>query len=244
MKMRKYIFLASALAALAACDKHDPILPGTRNEIFTSNAPNILNTAIKNLPQNIAVTDNGTCPYTQDASNIIRNGDKKIFTGFPTSNSVKSNQKPVCHGGYVYAGLTTGEMVKINPQNRQIMWIADIYKSSNLTGGASMLDIVAPIIIQKNAVYVGGLGDAFCRVSATGGNKKWCLDIGVSYPFIVTDDASFVVANDGNLYAIRNEDGAVYWRTNIKDIVAPTYENKIISVGKEQFDASTGDKIK
>ena len=46
------------------------------------------------------------------------------------------------------------------------MWIADVYSASNMTGGASIVDIVAPIVPYNRAVYAGGLGDAFCKINA------------------------------------------------------------------------------
>lgn len=238
--MRKFAFAVSCLALLASCSKHDPILPGDRTSIFDTHRVNVLNTQIDDLPDNIVASATAPCPYRQDSSNIIWDGERKIFSGFSTPNSVQSNQKPICDGKYVYAGLTTGELVKINPKTRVISWIADIYRPSNLTGGASVVDIVAPIVVRNDAVYVGGLGDAFCKIVANSGTKKWCADIGVGVPFIVTDTASFVVSTDGNLYAIRNSDGAAYWRTSVKKQVAPTYADGIITVGRERFDAKTG----
>ena len=238
--MRKFAFAVSCLVLVTACSKHDPILPGDRSAIFDTARANVLNTQIENLPDNISVSDVVACPYRQDSSNIIWDGERKIFSGFSTPNSVQSNQRPVCDEKYVYAGLTTGELVKINPKTRVIAWIADVYRPSNLTGGASIVDIVAPIVVRDGAVYAGGLGDAFCKINATSGNKKWCVNIGVGVPFIVTDNASFVVSTDGNLYAIRNSDGAAYWRVAVKKQVAPTYSNGIITVGREQFDAHNG----
>lgn len=113
-----------------------------------------------------------------------------------------------------------------------------------MTGGASTLDIVAPIVVHDNFVYAAGLGDAFCKLNAKSGAKKWCVDIASAQPFIVTDVASFVVATDGNLYAIRNSDGAVFWRTGVEVQSAPMYENKIITVGKIKINAETGKVIK
>lgn len=242
--MRKSAFVIAGLLLLAACSEKDPILPGTRTSIFNDDNLNVLNTNVPNLPDEITNLDTNDCPYTQDSSNVIWSGDKKIFSGFPTSNSVKSSQKPVCDNGYVYAGLTTGELVKINPTNKKILWIADIYRTSNMTGGASILDIIAPIKVVGNYVYVGGLGDAYCKINAYSGAKKWCDTISVSVPFIVTEKVSFVVATDNNLYAIRNSDGAVYWKTEIKEQSEPVYQSKIITVGKQKINAETGELIK
>ena len=172
--MRKSVlFWVGTLVALGACSKHDPILPGTRSAIFATNAPVVLNQSITNLPATTVAGDaDANCPYTQDASNVIKNGDRKIFSGFPTPNSVHSNMRPVCSGKYVYAGLTTGEVVKVDTKTRNIVWIADVFRPSNMTGGASVVDIVAPIMLHNGTVYAGGLGDAFCAINATSGVKN------------------------------------------------------------------------
>lgn len=240
--MRKSVlFWVGTLVALGACSKHDPILPGTRSAIFATNAPVVLNQSITDLPATAATSDaDANCPYTQDASNVIKNGDRKIFSGFPTPNSVRSDMKPVCSGKYVYAGLTTGEVIKVDTKTRNIAWIADVFRPSNMTGGASVVDIVAPIMLHNGTVYAGGLGDAFCAINATSGVKKWCAYIGTAHPFIITDAAAFVVGTDDNLYAVRMRDGAIYWRTAVNAQSAPTYGDGTVTVGRQKFDATSG----
>lgn len=242
--MRKNVAFIACLIGLCACSEHDPILPGTRTAIFNESDINVLNENIQNLPENLSVETPEQCPYTQDSTNVIWAGDKKIFSGFPTNNSVKSSQQPVCDKGYVYAGLTTGELVKINPKTKKILWISDIYRTSNMTGGASIVDIIAPIVVQGNDVYAGGLGDAFCKINAYSGDKRWCLPIGVAVPFTVTNNVSFVVSTDNHLYAIRNKDGAVYWRTEVSKQSKPVYKDKVITVHKQKINAENGNIIK
>ena len=244
--MRKNAIICGLIcaAALSACSKHDPILPGVRTAIFDTSTVKMADTQITSIPNTAYVAPTTDCPYTQDASNTIWDGERKIFSGFPTSNSVKNDAKPVCNGNYLYAGLTTGELVKINPSNRKIVWMADIYRASNMTGGASVVDIVSPIVIRGANVYVGGLGDAFCKINATTGTKKWCAGIGTAEPFIIAGDVIFVVATDNRLYALRDNDGAAYWTAELKKQAAPKYENEIITVGREKFNAITGEIIK
>lgn len=242
--MRKSVlFWVGTLVALGACSKHDPILPGTRSAIFATNAPVVLNQSITDLPETTVAGDaDANCPYTQDASNVIKNGDRKIFSGFPTPNSVHSNMRPVCSGKYVYAGLTTGEVVKVDTKTRNIVWIADVFRPSNMTGGASVVDIVAPIMLHNGTVYAGGLGDAFCAINARSGVKKWCTYIGTAHPFVITNAAAFVVGTDNNLYAVRMRDGAIYWRAAVNAQSAPIYGDGTITVGRQKFDAATGQK--
>ncbi len=242
--MRKSVlFWVGTLVALGACSKHDPILPGTRSAIFATNAPLVLNQSITDLPATTVAGDaDANCPYTQDASNVIKNGARKIFSGFPTPNSVHSNMRPVCSGKYVYAGLTTGEVVKVDTKTRNIVWIADVFRPSNMTGGASVVDIVAPIMLHNDTVYAGGLGDAFCAINATSGVKKWCTYIGTAHPFVITNAAAFVVGTDNNLYAVRMRDGAIYWRAAVNAQSAPIYGDGTVTVGRQKFDAATGQK--
>lgn len=244
MRKNAILFGVLCFATLAACDKHDPILPGVRTSIFDTKTIQSTDKKIASLPESEYHMPSADCPYTQDSSNTIWKGDKKIFAGFPTTNSVKNDSTPVCSGKYIYAGLTTGELLKINSSNRQIVWVADIYRPSNMTGGASVLDIVAPIVVRGDFVYVGGLGDAFCKINASSGAKKWCVELGTAEPFIIAGDAIFVVDSGNKLYALRDSDGAAYWSADIKKQSAPKYENGTITIGKEKFDGISGEKIK
>lgn len=242
--MRKTLTLVFLAFVLVACDKHDPVLPGVRVDVFDTGAPRVLNTTIKTLPERAYAQKAEKCPYTQKSDNTIWDGNRKVFSGLATNTFVDIARSPLCAGGYVYAGLSTGELVKINPKNRSIMWIADIYRQSNMMGGASVLDIIAPAVVYSGYVYAGGLGGAFCKISNESGNQQWCTNIGTAHPFIIAGDAAFVVDTDDNLDAIRLRDGAIYWQTAVKKSVAPEYADKIIRVGTETFDATNGAPIK
>ncbi len=241
-----FILHFSFFILLAACSKTDPVLPGQRENIFGGSAlmyyPDT--GAIPGLPDNAPVLPAGECECVVDSSNIIWIGEKKIFSGFPTSNYVQCEKQPVCDGDFVYAGLSTGELVKVNQKTRSIAWIADIYRDSNMTGGASMLDIVAPVVVLDNDVYAGGLGDAFCKLSKSSGSKRWCANVATAVAYVVTDPAIFVVGTDNNVYAINNKDGSIYWHAAIKKQSAPTLKDSIITVGKQKFKASTGESVK
>ncbi len=238
MKRMAAVFLS--VFALCACDKQDPILPGVRSPIFGKSNVDVLNTDVTDLPDNAYKISDIDCPYTRDASNVVWNGNRKIFSGFATNNAVATDIKPVCAGKYIYVGLTTGELVKIEPKTRKIMWIADIYRASNMTGGASILDIVAEPIVRDNYVYAGGLGDAFCKLNATSGKVAWCANISVATDFTIAGDTAFVVGGDKKLYAVRLADGAAYWTADVEKIATPTYENKTVTVGKQKFNAING----
>ncbi len=231
--------------AISACSKRDPILPGVRSDIFDSNEVIVQNKDVPDLSESVTnISGDTNCEYRQDAMNVIWLADKKVWSGFATNTAVKSNQSPICNGNFIYTGLSTGEVIKINTNTKKPIWVSDVYRANNLTGGASVVDIVAHVGLDGRYVYAGGLGDAFCKLNANNGNIVWCLNISVPVDFIMVDDFIFVVGTDNNLYAINKNDGDVYWKTEIKKQVKPIYEKNIITVGKQQINYKNGEIIK
>ena len=242
---KKIIAFGICALGLVGCSKHDPILPGVRYDIFDTYEVNVQNKDVPELSgvaKNISGDDN--CEYRQDEKNNIWRGDKKIFSGFANDNVVKSNQSPICVGNFIYTGLSTGEVIKVNTNTRQPVWVADVVKNSNLTGGASVVDIVAHVGVDGNYVYAGGLGDAFCKINANTGNKIWCANISVPVDFIIVDNFAFVVGADNNLYAIDTKSGETYWRTEIKKQVKPVFKENFIVVGKQRINYKNGSLIR
>ena len=234
------VFLLLALT-LAACSKHDPILPGERSDIFDSYEVNVKNKELPDLGTEATdISGDKDCEYRQDGQNVIWMADKKIWSGFSTNNAVKSEQSPVCDGRFIYAGLSTGEVVKLNTSNRQMVWSTDVYRVNNLTGGASMVDIVAHVGLDGRYVYAGGLGDAFCKLNASNGNKVWCVNISVPVDFIMVDDFIFVLGTDNNLYSVNKNNGDIYWKTEIEKQVKPKYDGKDIIIGSQKIDYKNG----
>lgn len=241
MAVRKFYKFLLLVLVLVSCSKHDPILPGERHDIFGGTDVKVLGKTVPHLSESAKeIYGDKSCDFTQDATNTIWHGDKKVFKGFATGDSVQSNQKPICVGNFIYTGLSNGEIVKLNTINNRIVWTADVYKENTLTGGYSIVDVIARVGIDNGFVYAGGLGDAFCKLKNTNGDKVWCVNISVPVDFILIDDFAFVVGGDNNLYALDVKDGSVYWKTKIKKQKSPKYDGKYIVVGKEKIDYTNG----
>lgn len=256
MKLKTFFIYALCLAPCAlmsACSKPDPILPGVRTPVF--GAPTTA-TRLGKIPEKVLSDSFSRIKisqpqndYEQNLNNevfqVLPDGVKrKIFSGFPTNEKVSVSRVPVFYKNFVYAGLTTGELVKINPKNRKVVWIADIFKDLDMLGGGSVLDIVAPVVIDENRVFAGGMGRAFCQINLESGDKKWCADIAVAAPFLIAGDLAFAVGADENLYALDARSGSVYWVASTDEVSAPHMESKdgkfIVSVDGQHFDAATG----
>ena len=243
--MKKLFAILLCVLAVSSCSKHDPILPGVRHDIFDATDVKLENKDVPTLSENAKdIFGDKNCEYKQDALNNIWCGETKIYTGFATESVVKSNQSPICKGQYIYTGLSTGEVLKINTVNKNVVWVTDVYRGNNLTGGAAVVDVVAHVGVDKNYVYAGGLGDAFCKLNANTGSKIWCVNISVPVDFIMVDNFVFVVGTDNNLYAINTDKGSVYWKTEVKKQRVPRYDGKYIIVGNQKINYKNGELVK
>jgi len=227
-------------------------LPGERHSVFNTNRMTILDKPVPDSALGeIRQPPAQTAKYRQDSNNVIWRisdaGEIRIFSGFPTAAHIAGDRHPTLTDRYLFAGLSTGEVVKIDRNAEEVAWVADIFRASAMTGGSTILDIVAPIVVDGNRfVYAGGLGNAFCRLNFKTGARMWCTGIGVGVPFISRTGVSYVVATDNHLYAIDNRNGNVFWRTELRAQARPELRrtaagNPIILVGNERVDALTGE---
>ena len=191
---------------LFACSKSDPILPGHRIPIFGQNRLEISDEKVHDLGEPLQAAP---CDFTIDRNNQIWQGERRIFSGFPTASKINVQRKVVCNGRYVYAGLSTGELVKVNSETRNIEWIVDIFAPHIPTGGSPFLDIIAPPVFNNGYIYAGGLGGAFCRIRDRDGAKIWCLPISVQDIVKSTRTFNVIRTTDGERFAI-STDGTVY----------------------------------
>ena len=132
--------LLICVAGMTSCAKHDPILPGVRHDIFESNDVKVLDKEVPELSSSARdIYGDADCKYTQDSLNNIWLGERKIYSGFAMDSVVKSGQSPICSGRYIYTGLSSGEVIKLNTANNKTVWATDVYRLNNLTGGASVV---------------------------------------------------------------------------------------------------------
>ncbi|MCL2737383.1 MAG: PQQ-like beta-propeller repeat protein, partial [Alphaproteobacteria bacterium] len=225
--------LCSMLLLLAACSKTDPVLPGTRHPIFHAGGINLLDRAVPDSAladiRETGIYDN---TYRQDSNNVVWRDTERVFSGLPTSARVAGERRPMVAGDHIIAGLSTGEVVKVNRNTKEPEWVADVFRTSAMTGGSSILDIVAPVVIENDRfIYAGGLGNAFCKLDFNTGARIWCADIGVGKPFIVRAGVSYVVGTNGFLYAIDTRLGDAFWRAEIRRQAEPKISGNVIAVG-------------
>ena len=196
---------------LAGCTKTDPILEGRRVPVFEDNRVEISDEKITSLGEALPEV---SCDFTIDGNNQIWRGGRRIFAGLPTMAKIDVPRKVVCNGKYVYAGLSTGELVKVNKDSRNLEWTADIFMPHIPTGGSPFLDITAAPVWSDGFIYAGGLGGAFCKIRDKDGAKMWCLPISVEDIVKSTRTFNVVRTTDGEALAV-STDGKAYGNCEI-----------------------------
>ena len=246
-RIRNILFLIPCSLFLFACSSKDPILPGERHAVFNTGRVTILD---RPVPESALAEIRQDAPrkneYRQDHNNLIWRessaGPVRIFSGFPTPAHVRGERRPTVTDTAVFAGLSTGEVVKVNRATRNLEWVADVFRASAMTGGSSILDIVAPVIVVEDRfVYAGGLGNAFCKLNASSGVRIWCADIATGVPFVVRAGVSYVAGTDGYLYAVDNNTGGAFWRAEVRKQRKPELVKGTVVIGRDRFDALTGE---
>ena len=186
---------------LFACSTPDPILEGTRTPVFKSDQLKISGRVLgADLGAELEPKKCGDIRI--DSENRIWKGGVKIFSGLPTESKFNIEKQAACNGMSVYAGLSTGELIKVNHSARNLEWTADIFDERTPTKNGIFLDIIAPPVYDAGFIYAGGLGGLFCKVRDADGAKVWCLPIAVES--LKKSTAKYIVVRsaDGKAYAV------------------------------------------
>jgi len=195
------------LLLIAACSKSDPILEGDRTPVFRAIGIQVTEVFDGDLGEPLipAKCDN----FRIDSNNQIWRGNTRIFAGIPTDSEIKADKQVACRARYVYAGLSTGELVKVNSENRDLAWVADIFMANHPTSNILFVDIIATPVVNGDFIFVGGLGKAFCKIRDRDGTKVWCVPISVRDIVKSTRNYNVILADNGTKYVVSRE-GRVY----------------------------------
>ena len=202
------LYTLITLSLLFSCSKNDPILEGHRVPIFQVAEVETVGIRERDLGDPIIPQD--CSQYRIDSNNQVWRGETRIFAGLPTESEIQVDKQVACRGDYIYAGLSTGELVKVNRRTRDLAWIADIFQANHPTTNILFVDIVATPVVHGGYVYAGGLGNAFCKIRDRDGRIMWCRPISVRDILKSTRNYNVVLADDGTKYIVANSDGRIY----------------------------------
>ncbi|MDR2685430.1 MAG: PQQ-like beta-propeller repeat protein [Rickettsiales bacterium] len=225
--MKKYLILILCIVVMG-CDKKDPILPGVRIPIFDSGIKvSESKASVKELIGKSDVPAAGVVRastliasliHMSEDNIITRDFDKHIiFSGFPTATKTGPAIQPVIAGDYLYAGLSTGEILKIHTASGHVVWSIDLSSRTILTGGSPVADVSA-LRVLGNFVYASTYGGIIAKISAEDGRVIWAAPFGTKRPIFVLGNLVAVVALDGRVVALDGRTGGLVREWNLDEV--------------------------
>jgi len=214
--MRKYfvLILPALFVAMAGCDKKDPILPGVRVPVFHNNLEmkESKATAAELMGKEKGNRTKGEAEqlYEMSENNILtrKSDGRVILRGFPTATKAGPAAEPIVSGNFIYAGLSTGEVLKIRRANGEIIWTVDLGGRSLLTGG-SLLSDISVMKLDGNFLYVSGVGGTFGKLRSTTGEAVWVSGVGTMNEIFISGNLIAFVDLDGRLVMLDARDGSL-----------------------------------
>jgi outer membrane protein assembly factor BamB len=123
---------------------------------------------------------------------------------------------PAIAGDTLVIGYSSGELNAIKTDNGQVTWQDNLARSSRLTALASLTDIDASPVIDRNRVFAVGHGGRMVALDLATGERVWERSIGgTSTPWAALDFL-FVVTVDSQVVALTRKDGKVRWVTQLQ----------------------------
>ncbi len=108
-------------------------------------------------------------------------------------------------------GFSSGELIALRIENGRVVWQDMLSRTGSTTALASLSDIDAPAIIDKDRVYAIGHGGRMVGLDLATGQRVWERNLGgVAMPW-VAGEFIFVVTLDAELVALTRSEGRVKW---------------------------------
>ncbi|MCA0043667.1 PQQ-like beta-propeller repeat protein [Celeribacter litoreus] len=216
--------LFTALLVLAGCANQDTILVGERLDLRDGS---VLGGSIAEIPENRTVDISLGNPVSRDAwtmtgSGRLHNAGHNAFTrdvpalvwkspiGQGETRKLRLTVDPVAAQGLVVAMDAEARLTAVSASSGEVVWSVDLTtvgeKAAGVSGGA--------LAISGDVLYAtSGFGDLVALDLKTGGELwRQRLNAVGAAGLNVYDGLIYVVAGDGQVWAVNTSDGRVKWQ--------------------------------
>lgn len=115
----------------------------------------------------------------------------------------------------VVAGFSSGELMALLAANGRTVWQDSLARTGRSTAIASLADIDASPVIDRDRVFAIGHGGRMVALELTTGQRVWERNFaGVSMPWVAGEHV-FATTIGGELVALQRSDGRVRWVTQL-----------------------------
>ncbi len=120
---------------------------------------------------------------------------------------------PAVSGDLVLAAYSSGELFALRVENGRVVWSDTLILQGRLGPRASLSDIDASPVIDRDLVFAVSRGGSLAAVDLRSGGRVWDREIaGGETPWIAGDHLYLVTA-DAEVVCLRRDDGRIRWVT-------------------------------
>jgi outer membrane protein assembly factor BamB len=142
---------------------------------------------------------------------------KKLWSQQATSaeNRILGVPAPACTDGLVVAGFGSGDLLALRDTSGTVAWSDSLASARGRTSMADLSSVRGMPATKEGRVYVVGVGGLMVGLDLRSGRRLWERDVASLETPWLAGDWLFIVSQDAQVAAVRREDGAVAWLTQL-----------------------------
>ncbi len=156
-----------------------------------------------------------------------------VDRGVPTL-SLRGNSVPIISGDRVIVASANGKITALARDDGRVLWEQVVGVAEGRTDLERMIDVDGRIAVQRGDVFVAGYESAAQALTSDGGRTLWTRELSSVAGLAAGDDAVFVVATNGELWALDRRTGGSLWKIDIlahRMLSAPALIGDYVVVG-------------
>ncbi|MBA5776831.1 PQQ-binding-like beta-propeller repeat protein [Stappia sp. F7233] len=139
--------------------------------------------------------------------------EKWAYAGIPETGGILSSANPAVSGGTVVFPSSSGEVLAMDIEKGQPMWIDGVSRSYRTHAVSGLVDVAGSPVIADGVVYAAGVAGRIIAASIKTGERVWEQDYGSVHTPVVSGDAVFLIDLDDNMLALSRKTGEPLWQT-------------------------------
>jgi len=124
---------------------------------------------------------------------------------------------PAVNNDIVVTPLSSGELTALRVENGSVAWSDNLSPMVNTGGAASLPDIRALPVIDKDLVFGISYGGKVVAIEQRTGHRVWQRDIGGAKSPWVAGNMIFLISSDSELVSLSRDTGSLLWVKNLSD---------------------------
>lgn len=139
--------------------------------------------------------------------------EKWTYAGIPETGGILSSANPAVSGGTVVFPSSSGEVLAIDIEKGQPMWIDGVSRSYRTHAVSGLVDVAGSPVIADGVVFAAGVAGRIIAADLKTGERVWEQDYGSVHTPVVSGDAVFLIDLDDNMVALDRKTGEPLWQT-------------------------------